>query len=613
MRNGARGREVNGPVGAAQLSFDDACRQVVTHLKEAVPFACWSVSRVDPGHQVFLCLDDDVYGMQPGMAQPWTETFCQYMVAGLTPAIAPDAMAVPQYAAAAAHARMQIGAYAAAPIVDGHGALFGTLCGIDPDVRGDDLLRHAPLLELMAGLLGRVVHVERVRDEAVARAEDLRWASLHDPLTGLTGRTAFLDLLARAAERDSRPRAALALLDVAGLDAVNDTLGHAAGDRLLVEVATRLAESLHPFDTVARTGGDEFAILLHDAADLAATAARVDDALGRPLTVDGHPVAVAAGVGVALVDGGTPDALLTRARTGRGTGGGRWTPNPAGTAELRVAIRSGAIQAVYQPIVDLDDGRVIGYEALARWSHGGAPVRPDVFVPLAADAGLLPDLTEHMIELAAARVAAWSVTLGHRMLTVGVNVPPALLLDPAFPDRVGAAVRRHGLAERQLMLEITEDALLDDLATARAAGIRLRALGVALSLDDVGSGYASLLHLRHLPLDVAKIDRAFVDDLDTSSEARHFLGAVLACGRGLGLKLVVEGVERPGQAALVRELGATHGQGHHYGRPAHPDDIDVVADTGARVPIRRHVSRRSGPGRAGGAGTRATAPRSSGS
>jgi EAL domain-containing protein (putative c-di-GMP-specific phosphodiesterase class I) len=250
---------------------------------------------------------------------------------------------------------------------------------------------------------------------------------------------------------------------------------------------------------------------------------------------------------------------------------------------LREAIRSGAVQAVYQPIVRLQDHRVVAYEALARWTHDGVPVPPDVFVPLAARTGLLPALSDLMIDLAAEQLAGWSDALGHRKLRVGVNVPPGLLLDPSFPDRVAAVVRRHGLAPRQLVLEITEDSLLDDLPAARAVATRLHDLGVMLSLDDVGSGYASLLHLRHLPLEAAKIDRIFVDDVDTSEEARHFLCAVLTCGRDLGLQVVVEGVERATQAELLRSLGATYAQGHHFGRPALPEDIDVVAATALRA------------------------------
>ncbi len=580
--------------GSAQSSFDDACRRVVRHLTEQVPFACWSVSRVDPDQQVHLWLDDDFYGMRPGDSQPWAETFCRHMVAGLTPQVAPDAMTVPRYAETAAAAGMRIGAYAGVPILDADGSLFGTLCGFDPSVHDDDLLRHTPLLELMAGLLGQIVHADRTRDEALDRAEELRWAALHDPLTGLTGRATFLDLLARAAAgRGARP--ALALLDLNDLTAVSDTFGHAVGDHLLMEIARRLSLVLHPFDTASRLGDHELAILLHDGADVDTTALRVNAALREPVTIDGRTIPVTASVGVTRVDGSSPDALLTRARTARqvatGRADGHWVAHdpamsPVGTdvpmlrEPLREAIRSGALQAFYQPIVSLDDDRVVAYEALARWTHNGMPVSPDVFIPLAARTGLLPDLTDHMIDLAAGRLADWSATLGHHRLQIGVNVPPSLLLDPDFPDRVARSIRDHDLAPHQLVLEITEDALLDDLTTAQVIAQQLRALGVTLSLDDVGSGYASLLHLRHLPLHAAKIDRVFVDDIDTSDDARRFLSAVLTCGRDLGLHVVVEGVERATQADALRSLGAGYAQGHHFGLPTAPGDIDVRADTG---------------------------------
>ncbi|MBW0113856.1 bifunctional diguanylate cyclase/phosphodiesterase [Pseudonocardia abyssalis] len=584
---------------SAQASFDDACRNVVAHLKEQVPFACWSVSRVDADHQVHLRPDDDTYGLQPGHALPWNETFCRHMVSGRTPRIAPDAMAVPQYAETAAAAGMRIGAYAGVPILDADGSLFGTLCGFDPETHDDDLLRHGPLLELMAGLLGRIVQVERMRDEAVDRADELLWASLHDPVTGLVGRRTFLDMLTRAAQRatDPEPRAALVLLHLDDLAAVNETFGHATGDQLVVQVAGRLTATLHPFDTVARLGDDEFAILLHDGSELDTTVLRVRAALPASIAVADASVPVTASIGVTPVDGAAPDDLLTRARAARQVAADRaddrWAVHePARTSvgagvpmlrePLRAAIRTGALHPAYQPIVALDDNRVVAYEALARWTHEGTPVPPDVFVPLATRTGLLPDLTDHMIHRAAGQLADWSATLGHRRLQVGVNVPPRLLLDPDFPDRVALGIRRHDLAPGQLVLEITEDALLDDLDTASAIARRLRALGVMLSLDDVGSGYASLLHLRHLPLQSAKIDRVFVDDIDTDDDARRFLGAVLTCGRDLGIHVVVEGVERVTQATVLRSLGAVYAQGHCFGRPVRPGDIDVRTETARR-------------------------------
>lgn len=573
--------------GRAQAAFDGACRQVVAHLKAEVPLACWSVSRFDGANQVHLHFEDDFYGIPLGHSRPWSQTFCRHMVAGLAPELAPDAMAVPRYAAAATAAGVRIRSYAGVPILDDSGALFGTLCGFDPEARDDDLLRHGPLLHLMAGLLGRLVDGESRRDEAVAAADELRWAALHDPLTGLTARPAFLDALDEAVARgaDAGPRPALVLLSPEVLHSVEESHGHAAGDRVLVEVGERLTKALHPFDTASRLDGEEFAVLLHDAADADATAARVEEALRAPVVLDDLVVPLFPSAGVAVVDGAGPDELLNRARSARRTSrGGRWTAyDPAvgpGVPALRAALRCGALQAAYQPIVRLADDRVVAFEALARWTHQGTPIAPDVFVPLAARSGLLPDLTDHMIGTAAARLAGWSAELGGRELQVGVNVPPLLLLDPAFPDRVGAVVERYGLGPRQLVLEITEDALLGDLSAARAVADRLRALGVALCLDDVGSGWSSLLHMRHLPLDAVKIDRAFVDDIDTSAGSRAFLAAVVSCCHELGLGVVAEGVERAGQLDVLRALGAGFAQGYHLGRPVRAEDVDLRGAAG---------------------------------
>lgn len=571
---------VGSAADRAQAAFGGACRRVVAHLKAEVPLACWSVSRVDGANQVHEWFDDDFYGISRGHSRPWSETFCRHMVDGLAPELAPDAMAVPRYAAAAAAAGLQIRSYAGVPIRDDSGALYGTLCGFDPEARDDDLLRHGPLLHLMADLIGRLVDGERRRDEVLVTVDELRWAALHDPLTGLTARPVFLDELDGAVGRAAAagPRPALVVLSPGVLAAVEEEHGPAAGDRLLVEVGERLTKALHPFDAVSRLEGEEFAVLLHDAADADATAARVGEALRAPVLLGDAVVPLLPSAGLAVADGAGPDELLNRARGARGRAGGWTVHDPAadpGVPALRAALRSGAVQPAYQPLVRLADDRVIAFEALARWTHEGTAVAPDVFVPLAGRAGLLPDLTHRMIGAAAARLAGWSAEPGARELQVGVNVPPLMLLDPAFPDRVGEVVERYGLGPRQLVLEITEDALLDDLPAARSVADRLRALGVALCLDDVGSGWSSLLHLRHLPLDAVKIDRVFVEDVDTSAESRAFLGAVLTCCHDLGLGTVAEGVERAAQLDVLRSLGAGFAQGYHLGRPVPPEEVDL--------------------------------------
>jgi diguanylate cyclase len=242
---------------------------------------------------------------------------------------------------------------------------------------------------------------------------------------------------------------------------------------------------------------------------------------------------------------------------------------------LRTAIESGVVQAYYQPIVDLRTTRPMGFEALARWRHDGEPLRPDVFIPVAARNGLLPALTEHMLDLACRQVAAWSDELGHHDLRVSVNISADGISDPDLPDRVAQHLRRHALGPQQLVLEVTEEALLADPATAATVSYRLRDMDVRLVLDDFGSGYSSLLRLRTLPLHSIKIDRRFVRDVDTNPESRRFLRALRNLSRDLGLAMVVEGVERPSQADVLRQLGCTYAQGHLFGRPAPPGDVDL--------------------------------------
>jgi diguanylate cyclase (GGDEF)-like protein len=372
---------------------------------------------------------------------------------------------VPQYAAAGVAQVLPIGAYAGVPICDGDGSLFGTLCGMDPAIQSGELLDQAPLLHMLAALLGQTLHADRLRAEALDREAELQRSALHDQLTGLPARAMFLHCIAHALDlhrRDLRPLAVL-LFDLDDFKAVNDTLGHASGDHLLVRVADRLRGALRPADTLARVSGDEFALLLEDGADPVAMAGRVVCAFQEPFTVNGTPITVSASIGIAELRPGAEvanvDTLLAHAdaamcsakhlRKGRFA---VYDPIMALTRTrelqlrdlLRQAIAAGVIEAVYQPIVELDSGRVIAFEALARWKHDGEMVDPSVFVPIAARSGLLPDLTDHMMGLAAAQLDRWSTALGHRQLQVGVNVPPALISHADFPARVAACIRPTG-------------------------------------------------------------------------------------------------------------------------------------------------------------------------
>ncbi|WP_432494950.1 putative bifunctional diguanylate cyclase/phosphodiesterase [Kineococcus gypseus] len=586
---------------AELLTFDEACERVLDVLQEHVPLGFWAVtSRVDD-RQLYLHLRDEAYGRAPGDWHAWSESFCRHVVTGRGPRIAPDAMAVPCYAAAGVARELTIGAYVGVPIRGGDGRLFGTLCGLDPRAQPVELERHAPLLELVATLLGQVLAAERLRAEAHAREEALRWRALHDEMTGLANRAMFLDRLTHALElhrRDGCPLAVLSV-DVDGFRAVNDVFGHAGGDELLTRVADRLRGVVGAGDTLARLGGDQFAVLVEHGARRAgrppvlALADRVVSVLSEHVTLGGRRVGVTASVGVVEVRGEepspTPAEVLSHADVAldaaKRAGKGRtalYRPSmrlvEARDLQLREPLRRalarGQVRTAFQPIVELGTGRLHGLECLARWEHAGEAVPPEVFVPMAARSNLLAPLTGSVLEQACAQLARWA-RAGHRV-RVGVNVPPELLTDPGFPARVGGLLERHELDPDQLVLEITEDALVQDLPAARDVAQHLHAQGVRLSLDDFGTGYSSLLHLRSIPLHSVKIDRGFTADVDVCPRSQQFLRALLALGRDLGMAVVVEGVERPAQAEVLRAMGAELVQGFLYGEPAAAGEVPGI-------------------------------------
>ncbi|HEY8720658.1 bifunctional diguanylate cyclase/phosphodiesterase [Pengzhenrongella sp.] len=434
------------------------------------------------------------------------------------------------------------------------------------------------------------------------REAELRHQAFHDGLTGLANRALFTDRVEHALElhrRDHHP-VSVAFLDLDGFKGVNDLLGHAAGDELLVRVAERLRGAVRSADTVARFGGDEFALLMEHGDEPAAVAHGLVEALQAPFYLDGRSVAVSASIGVAIA-GADADGALVRTEDLLGRADiAMYAVKRSGrnnflvhTSNLRLAevddmamrqalgdaLSEGRIRAALQPIVDLRTDAVVGVESLARWTHDGAQVPPNVFIPVAERGGLISSVTSLMLDHACRQLAHWSTDPGRAALTVSVNVSAQEVGDPSLTERVRSALERHGVPANLLILEITESALIAEPDAARAVLTSVHDLGVSIWLDDFGTGYNGFAQLIGVPLDSVKLDQSFVADLDSDPRTRHLLDGVITLLHHLGVRVVAEGVERPDQLEALRELGCDAAQGYLLGRPM--DVTNVDAGTGA--------------------------------
>jgi diguanylate cyclase (GGDEF)-like protein len=445
-----------------------------------------------------------------------------------------------------------------------------------------------------------------------SRELELQRQAFQDGLTGLPNRALFKDRAKHALEQHRRSLRPLSLLfvDLDDFKVVNDTLGHPVGDELVIRVAERLRGAIRAGDTVARFGGDEFAVLVEGDGNAIHVGSRVVESLRMPFTLGGEQLSIGASVGIAEVhaDQQTPDldelfsradiAMYAAKRAGKGQIA-MYDPSMVipDAADLRYrpllinAVKAGSIECVFQPVIDLDSGRVHSMEALARWRVDGDVVAPDYFINLAGRLGLLPRLTDLMLDKACAQLADWSVRYGRDDLQVGVNVPAGLMTDREFPRRVAAALQRHGLATNRLLLEITEEALLGEMAVAQEVADRLRRMGVHLWLDDFGTGYSSLLSLRQISLQAVKIDIAFVANIHTDPSAEQFLRAMLRLGRDLDLLVTAEGIEVQEQAEILRSLGCQFAQGYLYARPAAAAELEHMLGPVAPIDHGRHRMR----------------------
>jgi diguanylate cyclase (GGDEF)-like protein len=417
--------------------------------------------------------------------------------------------------------------------------------------------------------------------------------ALHDGLTGLPNRMFYTDRAAQLIEANEKQGLQLAVMmvDLDKFKEINDWLGHHYGDLLLQEIGPRLSEALRETDIVARMGGDEFAILLpqvpdHEAASLVAQ--KVLDSLLRPFDIKGLSLTVGASIGIAFgpEHGNDVDTLLQRADVAmynaKGSGGGYelysrerdYSPDRIALAEeIQQAVDSGDIILHYQPIVELRTKRIVGVEALARWTHPERGViSPTEFIPVAEQSGLIDALTMDIVRRGIRERNAWG-TAGSELI-LSVNVSPRQLLDMRFPEELAVVLARHGTAASTLKLEITES-VMGDPNRLREVLDRLRAMGVRLSIDDFGTGYSSLAHLTSLSVDEIKIDRSFVMGMSTNANDAQIVRSTVMLAHNLGLAVVAEGVETEEARDALLAQGCDYAQGYFLSRPLPPDQFEA--------------------------------------
>jgi diguanylate cyclase (GGDEF)-like protein len=440
--------------------------------------------------------------------------------------------------------------------------------------------------------------------------EQLTHQAFHDSLTDLANRSLFGDRVEHALQRSERNGRAVAILflDVDDFKGVNDTLGHSAGDELLIGVAQRLRQCLRSPDTPARLGGDEFAILLEDLDDPSESelvARRTLETLRRPFELTGHTINVRVSIGVAVADrnGDNASNLMRRADvamySAKGAGKDRYVvfaPGMESDIVGRHKLRSDLERALaeeefllhYQPIVDLNTGEIAGLEALVRWRHPSRGlIAPSEFVPMAEESGLILTLGQLVLRSACLNglrlQARYPKT---NPLMVAVNVSARQLQQPLFVESVLTTVNETGLRPESLVIELTETILLDDTASSGVKLEALRRAGIRIAIDDFGTGYSSLSYLRRLPVDILKIAKPFVDDLATSDNNGDIAQAIVGIASALRLSLVAEGIEAVAQVTRLRALGCALGQGYHLCHPVSIDEIEALLRHGGVDPAR---------------------------
>jgi len=456
---------------------------------------------------------------------------------------------------------------------------------------------------------GKITHYVGVSSD-ISRmkreASEMERLAHFDPLTGLPNRILLLDRLRQAMAQAKRAERMVAVLflDLDGFKRVNDRLGHALGDQLLVAVGERLGSCLRAADTVCRLGGDEFVVVLPEvngASDVVPVARKILEASAAPFTLRDRDASITTSIGVALYphDGETTEALVAAADSAmyRAKEAGRNTYRFYSKemheqavalaqleSDLRGALDRGEFVLHYQPRVDLRSGRVRGVEALIRWRQPqGALVPPSKFIPMAEELKLIVPIGEWVLEEAFRQARAWDAA-GVPPLRVSVNLAAEHLEQPGLAHRIAAVLMRTGLEPSRAEIEVTETSAMRRPDKTIETLLEMKAIGLRVSIDDFGTGYSSLGYLRRFPIDALKIDRSFIRDLSDDPGAATITRGIIALGHNLGLEIVAEGVETRAQLAFLREHGCDEVQGFLTGRPVPPEAIPDVAD-GRRLPI----------------------------
>jgi diguanylate cyclase (GGDEF)-like protein/PAS domain S-box-containing protein len=461
-------------------------------------------------------------------------------------------------------------------------------------------------------LRGRMGFTAFLRDltEAKRVERELTRLAFHDTLTGLPNRALFSDRLHQAVVRSERHNEPLAVmfLDLDNFKVVNDSIGHEAGDRMLIAVAERLRACLRTEDTVARFGGDELAILIEGPADhdeIVSIAERIAAALRPPISLAGHELFVTASIGIALATPGEEDAegLLRKADLAmyrsKASGKNQHTVfdqsmNAAALerlqlgSDLHLAIERNELQLMYQPIVTLGNQAIGELEALARWAHPTlGPISPAVFIPIAEENGLIIPIGRWVLEEACRQLRTWQhAQPGLASLVMSVNLSARQLNDPELVPEIARILRETGVDPRCLKLELTETTVMADVESTSGTLRDLKALGLALAIDDFGTGYSSLSYLKRLPLDTLKVDRSFVDGLGTDPQDTAIVRTVIALAKSLHLEVTGEGVETAEQSAQLQELGCDRGQGYLFARPLTAEAVTDLLRTSPSRPSR---------------------------